>query len=57
MTTNSLNRQMAERFGRWLDAQKYSSSTKERYCRIARHPCVMPSGPLEKVCQMFSGMI
>src|SRR5579864_7447955 len=39
MATNSLNQKMAERFGRWLGAQKYSTSTQERYCRIARKLC------------------
>lgn len=30
---------MAERFRRWLAAQKYAPSTQERYCRIARKLC------------------
>ncbi len=34
-----INLEMADRFGRWLSAQKYSSSTQERYCRIARKLC------------------
>lgn len=34
-----VNMEMAERFGRWLSAQKYSNSTQERYCRIARKLC------------------
>jgi integrase/recombinase XerC len=34
-----VNLQMADRFGQWLDAQKYSSSTHDRYCRIARKLC------------------
>jgi len=33
------NLEMAERFRRWLIAQKYSSSTQERYCRVARKLC------------------
>jgi hypothetical protein len=32
----SVNSEMTRRFGRWLIAQKYSDSTYERYCRIAR---------------------
>ena len=35
----TLNLEMAERFRRWLVAQKYSTSTQERYCRIARKLC------------------
>jgi len=35
----AVNLEMAERFGRWLGAQKYSPSTQERYCRIARRLC------------------
>ena len=34
-----VNLEMADRFGRWLSAQKYSSSTQERYCCIARKLC------------------
>jgi integrase/recombinase XerC len=34
------NEEMAERFARWLSAQKYSLSTQERYCRIARKLCL-----------------
>lgn len=36
----TVNLEMAERFGRWLDAQKYSTSTQERYGRIARKLCL-----------------
>ena len=35
----AVNLEMVERFGRWLAAQKYSLSTQERYCRIARKLC------------------
>ncbi len=35
----TVNLEMAARFGRWLGAQKYSTSTQERYCRIARKLC------------------
>lgn len=35
----ALNLEMVERFRRWLVAQKYSPSTQERYCRIARKLC------------------
>jgi len=35
----TLNLEMADRFRRWLVAQKYSPSTEERYCRIARKLC------------------
>lgn len=34
-----VNLEMADRFGRWLSAQKYSDSTQDRYCRIARKLC------------------
>ena len=34
-----VNLEMADRFGRWLSAQKYSSSTQKRYCCIARKLC------------------
>ena len=35
----NLNLEMVERFRRWLVAQKYSTSTQQRYCRIARKLC------------------
>lgn len=35
----TINLEMVERFRRWLVAQKYSLSTQERYCRIARKLC------------------
>jgi hypothetical protein len=35
-----VNLEMTRRFGRWLFAQKYSASTHERYCRIARSLCL-----------------
>jgi site-specific recombinase XerD len=35
----STNLEMVRRFGRWLIAQKYSTSTQERYCRIAGKLC------------------
>jgi site-specific recombinase XerD len=35
----TVNLEMAERFRRWLDAQKYATSTQERYCRITRTLC------------------
>jgi site-specific recombinase XerD len=34
-----INLEMVERFRLWLIAQKYSASTHERYCRIARSLC------------------
>ena len=41
MANNSLsvNLEMVERFRLWLTAQKYSPSTHERYCRVARKLC------------------
>src|SRR5690349_13309755 len=38
-SSKKVNIEMANRFERWLSAQKYSSSTQERYCRIARRLC------------------
>jgi site-specific recombinase XerD len=38
-SNTKINLEMAERFQRWLIAQKYSFSTQERYCRIARKLC------------------
>src|SRR5882762_3781015 len=35
-----VNLEMVMRLGRWLAAQKYSASTQERYCRIARNLCL-----------------
>src|ERR1051326_4281762 len=39
VNSKKVNLEMAYRFGQWLNAQKYSSSTQERYCRIARKLC------------------
>lgn len=35
----AVNLEMANRFGRWLSAQRYASSTQDRYCRIAQKLC------------------
>jgi len=38
-SVHGVNLRMAERFRRWLVAQKYALSTQERYYRIARKLC------------------
>ena len=35
----AVNLEMVNRFNKWLAAQKYSPSTQERYCRVARNLC------------------
>ncbi len=56
LPAQSLNLEMAERFRRWLIAQKYSLSTQERYYRVAKKLCHHIGGkPLSAVTPMDIG--
>jgi hypothetical protein len=51
-----INLQMAERFRRWLVAQKYAVSTQQRYHKIARQLCeYIGARPLASVTAMEIG--
>ena len=51
-----VNLEMVERFRLWLIAQKYSPSTRQRYCRIAERLCrYLGRKPLSSVMPMDVG--